>query len=120
MLRLSSQQLYQLLYDNRIRHPLVFLGVAGRSTLAVSLLAFSASSASFSSSAVSLLAFSTSSVSFSSSLRSPVRQPPFRGFPSPVPLQFSVPLQLSVFFSFSLRVAASLSLNSSSSLIKRI
>ena len=101
MLRLSSQQLYQLLYDNRIRHPLVFLGVAGRSLLAFSSPAsstrapFSSSPASFSS---SLLASSTrapfssapASFSSSSSLRSPVRQPPFRGFPSPVPLQFSV------------------------------
>ena len=48
MLRLSSQQLYQLLYDNRIRHPLVFLGVAGRSLLAFSSPASSAR-ASFSS-----------------------------------------------------------------------
>lgn len=100
MLRLPSQQLYQLLYDNRIRHPLVVFGVAGWSLLAFSARAFSArassSPASFSllaSSArasFSFLASSAPASFISSSLRSPVRQPPFRGFPSPGLLLFSV------------------------------
>lgn len=72
MLRLSSQQLYQLLYDNRIRHSLVFLGVAGRSTLAFSSPASSAR-APFSSAPAP---FSSAPASFSSSPRFLQQQPP--------------------------------------------